>query len=39
MDTPYAQDWPMLTSDTTLPGCGGYDFKTAEPDHAEAFYK
>ena len=39
MDTPYAKDWPMLASDTTLPGCGGYGFKTAKPDDSEAFYK
>lgn len=40
-DTPYAAQWPMLDSDTTLPGCGGapaYAFKTPEPDSSEAFY-
>ena len=39
MDTPYARDWPMLSSDTTLPGCDGFGFKTASPDYSEAFYK
>lgn len=28
----------MLSSNTSLPGCGGFGFKTAKPDHAEAFY-
>ena len=27
MDTPYANDWPMLTSDTKLPGCGVHEHR------------
>ena len=39
MDTPYANDYKMLTSDTSLPGCHSYNFKTPAPSESETFYK
>ena len=39
MDTPYAAKWDMLTSNTTLDGCHGYNFKTVSPAKSKDFYK
>eukprot|EP00041_Stephanoeca_diplocostata_P032956 m.1075300 g.1075300 ORF g.1075300 m.1075300 type:complete len:922 (-) comp24239_c0_seq10:1896-4661(-) len=42
MDTPYASDWNLMNSDSSLPGCSGspaYAFKTPAPDTAFEFYK
>lgn len=35
MDTPYAETWDMLSSNTSRAGCDGYAFKTPAPANAE----
>jgi hypothetical protein len=37
-DTAYASEWPMLSSDQSIPNCGGYSFKDVHPDSSEDFY-